>query len=168
MLSFCANDLLYKKNNEVVFEVNQEIDLEDSQKTYTEGNINFILRNSFILSKGNFKSRINLLCDRCGNPFEKRLSFNIDESMEVINKKLNYPEDLELSLEKTFEQVLHTQKIDVIDYVRQFIILNIPYKNLCADDCKNDKIISSDLEKKDIDPRWKDLLLYKDELKENK
>lgn len=167
LFSFCANDLLYKKNNEIDFEIEQEIDLDDDNKSYTRGYIKFILKNDFVLSKGNLESNLELICDRCNNSFNKKLDFVIDEAIEVINKKRDYPEELELNLEKIFEQVLHTQKINVIDYIREFIIINIPYKNLCSDDCKNDKIISLNLEAKNIDPRWEDLLLYKDKLKEN-
>jgi uncharacterized metal-binding protein YceD (DUF177 family) len=169
MLSFCANELFYKKNNQVVFEINQEIDLYDSKKSFVQGNVNFTLKDNFILSKGTFSSKVTLLCDRCCNSFEKDLIFNVDESIEVLNKKSIYPKELELTLENTFEQVFHTQKVDVIDYIRQFIILNIPYKNLCSENCKNDKIISLDLEEnKLIDPRWEKLLLYESKLKESK
>ncbi|GIW21451.1 MAG: hypothetical protein KatS3mg068_0458 [Candidatus Sericytochromatia bacterium] len=170
MLSVCANELLYKKNNQVSFDINQEIDLEDENGiTYTKGNITFTLRNSFILSKGSFISSLKLTCDRCNNSFNTELKFSIDESIEVINRKCNYQKELELKLDETFEQVLHTEKINVIDYIRQFIIINIPYKNLCSIECKNDKInaLDSYKEENSIDPRWKDLLLYKDKLKEN-
>ena len=42
----------------------------------------------------------------------------------------------------------------------------MPMKNLCSEDCVNEKLEKFNSEKSDIDPRLEKLILYKDKIKE--
>jgi len=93
------------------------------------------------------------------------LKFDIDEVIEVSNE--SFPtEDLEHTSETINEQIAPTEKIDIVDYIRQYVILNLPTKKICSETCVNDEISAFNAKaQSEIDPRWEKLHSYKDKIK---
>ncbi len=167
MISFSASELARKENQEVSFEIDEPIelfnDLESSGNT--KGKVKFQLRNGFILIGGKVLSPIKLTCDRCAKKLDYQLNFDIDEVIEVNDEP--YPTgEVEFTTEEINEQIKSDEQIDLKDYIRQYIILNIPSKNVCSEDCVNSDLeaVNSQFEN-NIDPRWEKLISYKDKIK---
>lgn len=167
MISFTANELTRKEDKKVSFEIDELIELSDDLKSAgnTKGDVEFQLRDNFIIIEGNFTSPIKLTCDRCAKEFDHQLNFDIDEVIEVNDEP--YPtEDVEFTAEEIHEQIGSDEKIDLQDYIRQYIILNIPSKNICSENCVNEEIDQVNAESENsIDPRWEKLISYKDKIK---
>jgi len=107
----------------------------------------------------NITGKVELICDRSLEPFD----FNIDTSHEVVFKYGG--EEKELS-EDVHVILKDTQRINISDFLYQFISLEIPMKKLhpkFQDEDESDEIIySSNVEEETsdteaIDPRWEAL-----------
>ncbi len=103
------------------------------------------------------------ICDRCLEPYNRSLA-------DVIN--LLYTSDLKLKNEEDdtiFYIPAATKEVDLVDPLRQTLILALPLKRLCNEDCKglcvhcgaNLNITKCKCPTGRVDPRWeklKDLL----------
>ena len=167
MISFSADELEKKEDQKVSFEIDERIELSEDLESAgnTKGNVEFQLRNGFILIEGNFLSPIKLTCDRCAKKIDYQLNFDVDEVIEVNDQP--YPTgEVEFITEEIHEQVKSDEHIDLHDYIRQYIILNIPTKTVCSEDCVNPELETLNLQAQNsIDPRWEKLVSYKDKLK---
>ena len=88
--------------------------------------------------KGNIKALIKLQCSRCLNFFNYDLTANFDENFSKENIDDFYP--------------VLDDHIDLTDMVIDNIILSLPIKPLCSENCKG--IRSSQDKNNDIDPRF--------------
>jgi len=102
------------------------------------------------------QTTLSLLCDRCAEPFsqdlseEYRLLFTSDPDM--VNE-----ED-----ESTFRISESTEEVDLTDPLRETLLLALPAKHICRDECKglcaqcgtNLNQGSCTCERQQIDPRW--------------
>ncbi|MBU5590851.1 DUF177 domain-containing protein [Clostridium sp. MSJ-4] len=104
-------------------------------------------------------TELELVCSRCLEKFNYPLNFQMNEQM-------SFDEDIE----DEDIIILNNDKLDVTEFVENSIILTLPMKRLCSEDCKglcqncgtNLNIQSCDCYKHDIDPRLaklKDLFL---------
>ncbi len=115
------------------------------------------------LVQGRVRTRANFVCDRCAEPYVAE----IDDRMTVLytlSDKILPPEE-----ERKFDEIRRidpeTLEIDISDDVRQTLILAIPLKKLCSEDCKglcphcgaNLNVEACRCEKETIDPRWEAL-----------
>jgi uncharacterized metal-binding protein YceD (DUF177 family) len=167
MMSFCANDLAKKDEKKVSLEVDEKIELADDIATTgnTVGKVEFQLRNNFIIIDGKFETPVRLVCDRCTMDYDMNLKFDIDEAIEVSDAPVP-TEEQEFTAENFHEQVAPGEKIDILDYIRQYIILNLPGKKLCSEVCINDDINAFNSKAEDeVDPRWEKLKSLKDKIK---
>lgn len=164
MMSFCANELLKREDKKVSYEINEPIVLFDDiiSTGNTAGRVEFQLRNNFIIILGHFETPVKVFCDRCTKDYDLNLKFDIDEVIEVSDDP--FPtEYLEFTLEEIHEQISSTQQIDIEDYIRQYIILNLPTKKLCSETCTNNDLNDFNAQAEEAgDPRWEKLRSYKD------
>lgn len=114
-----------------------------------EGNIrNF---SGYILLNADIKLKAQVICARCGNDFDTVFSFSTEQ--KLTNKLENQENDEFL--------IIENGSFDITEYVSESILLELPSKFICKDDCKglclkcgknlNDSLCSCD--KRDIDPR---------------
>lgn len=105
-----------------------------------------------ILLEGSVKPNISAVCARCGKEFVYNESIALEA--KIADKLANKDED---------EFILMVDSaIDIEDLVRSALILELPSRYLCRDDCKglcakcgcdlNETACSCDTE--DRDPRW--------------
>lgn len=168
MLSISANELLKKTDNKASYQIDKDFAIDDDQvKTLDDisGKLELQLRNNFVIATGNFKSSVELVCDRCTNNYTSLLEFDFDEAIEVSEKEI-LKDEVEFDSEDVHEHVSADEQIDVVDLLRQYVLLNMPMKSLCSEDCVNEKLEKFNSEKSDIDPRLEKLILYKDKIKE--
>jgi uncharacterized protein len=102
------------------------------------------------------QTELSFLCDRCAEPFslamseQYRLLFTSDPDM--VNE-----ED-----ESTFRISESTEEVDLTDPLRETLLLAMPAKRICRDECKglcaqcgaNLNETTCTCEKQQIDPRW--------------
>lgn len=100
------------------------------------------------------KSVLNLVCDRCLEPFDREVSLSFDH---VLVRELNTDSDEYVVCEDGI--------LDLAELVRADFLLELPTKVLCREDCKglcpqcgkNLNFDSCECRKKDMDPRWEAL-----------
>lgn len=121
----------------------------------------------YVLS-GRVKTAVTLSCDRCLSPFKGNVEADI--TVNYITRKLDPTEDvIDAETDDGLEEVIGTS-INLKKALMEQIILQIPMKTICSDDCKglcsqcgidlNKE--SCDCDRTSIDPR---LLKLKDLLK---
>jgi uncharacterized protein len=68
--------------------------------------------------KGNLKGKLNLVCDRCAEPFVKNWESEMDEIYELEKEEI------------------FNKEIDIEPKIKDFVLNNFPIKVLCREDCK--------------------------------
>lgn len=126
------------------------------------------LHDQLILSVNSF-FKAKFECDRCANEFKTKMTSDYkmvylmnEEPAETSSLNVNY-----LSRDAV--------KIDLTNDVREFALLSVPMKKLCAEDCKGlCAKCGTDLNKNkcsctvnEVDPRWKPLIDLKEKLNLN-
>ena len=107
----------------------------------------------------------NLICDRCTKEFHSVITSNY-RMIYLFTQKVEHSEN-----DKMDVVYLHpeTDKIDLIEDIRDYVLLAVPMKKLCSEDCKglcpkcglnlNDG--PCQCKEENIDPRWEPLLKLK-------
>jgi uncharacterized metal-binding protein YceD (DUF177 family) len=133
---------------------------EDSIVKKGNGRINVMLEKAPTMLSLTFllKGEVELICDRSLDPF----MFPIDKENLV---RLKFGDHQEEFSEDLFLISTNTQKIDIGQFVYEFITLAIPMKKLhprYKDDTETDEMVfysadDADESSNDIDPRWNEL-----------
>jgi len=134
------------------------VDLQDSEEFHSPIQVSYVADKigEEVFIKVNLKSNAELTCDRCLELYH----LPIEENIDII-----LTQDREL-LERDEEDIFFvdqsTRTIDISGSVRQTLLLAIPFKKLCREDCKglcphcgqnlNIAACSCILQKQD--PRW--------------
>ncbi|MCD6336651.1 MAG: DUF177 domain-containing protein [Candidatus Marinimicrobia bacterium] len=106
---------------------------------------------------GKISTKLNLNCDRCLEIYEEIVNHNFEV---VYTSKENVVQDDHIIFLPPQEI-----EIDLKPYVRDTIMLNIPFKKVCSDTCKglcavcgvNLNYHTCTCNKEKIDPRWDSL-----------
>ncbi|MDF2883370.1 MAG: hypothetical protein K0R54_3927 [Clostridiaceae bacterium] len=125
------NDLLAKKNIskklDLIIEENSFKDSDEEIKFLTpivfDGNIDII--GDIINLTGTVKTKIQLICSRCLEPFPYDISLEINEKFS--NLIANEDDDIIF---------LDSDTIDITEIIVNNIILTLPIKRLCKENCK--------------------------------
>ncbi|MFD3156527.1 YceD family protein [Haloimpatiens sp. FM7330] len=115
-------------------------------------NLDITLRNleNVITLNGNLKAEVILTCSRCLEKFNFTVEVELNE--KISNNQENKDDDVIF---------IHNSKLDLNDIVCTNIIMALPIKRLCKEDCKglcqvcgaNLNYSQCDCDKEDIDPR---------------
>ena len=115
------------------------------------------------------RAEADFICDRCSNEFKR----DVESSYKMIYllESVEHNED-ELNITYLAPE---TDKIDIANDVRDYIILSVPMKKLCKEDCKGlcikcGKDLNTgpcDCKDDEIDDRWKSLSDLKSKLNTN-
>jgi len=123
--------------------------------------------------KGKISFKLRLQCSRCLEFFEREF----DENINYVYKKeeLRYRKEARLRGEDFNTEYIVGDSIDLLPIIHDSVLLSIPMKPLCKEDCKglcpicghnlNYGPCEHQLSKKEeIDPRWEKLLNMKMEV----
>ena len=117
---------------------------------------------------GRIKTRVKLECDRCLKPVERPVS--ADFSLEYITGADYESSSVAvLSEEEMSVSVFDGESIDVDEIVKEQILLAVPARTLCREDCKGIcpecgidlNTGQCNCAAEDVDPRWAALKSFK-------
>jgi uncharacterized protein len=119
------------------------------------------LSDNQVFVNGNVETRAQIECDRCLKPVE--IPVNADFTLEYIGgSEYESSEAAELTEEELSVSVFDGEAIDVDEIVKEQILLAVPTRMLCREDCKGicpecgaDKNTGEcNCVTNEIDPRW--------------
>ncbi|MDI3321621.1 YceD family protein [Pinibacter soli] len=127
-------------------------------------------KTGFMLLKFEIGGRLEVVCDRCGNP----LPFNLWDEFNIVVKLVENPEEMnEQEEDPDVYYISRTEShLHVSDWIYEFINLSIPMQKMCSEDemggPKCNKEVLDMLKKMDTgnnetqNPIWKGLEKFKD------
>lgn len=151
----------------------EEIDLEDEgarlvADTRVEGTAS--RKGEQIRLRGRVQTEVELLCDRCLAPSRAPLEVEFDTSFISQEAEAAKTENIELLAEDLGLSAYDGDSVDLEELVREQILLALPSRRLCREDCKGlCPDCGADLnaghcscEQGEVDPRWSALAGLKD------
>jgi uncharacterized protein len=116
--------------------------------------------------KGNLQGHVELICDRCLQPLETEIETIFEVEYVTLNNyeqadKLSITEH-ELTSADFSLSIYDGERIDLDELTREQILLNLPARQLCQENCAglcekcgaNKNTDDCSCETKEIDPRW--------------
>jgi len=112
--------------------------------------------------RGEIKTEVELLCDRCAAPERVPLAVEFDTSFIPQEVEAVKAENVELAAEDLVLSSYEGDAVDLDELVREQILLALPSRHLCREDCQGlCQKCGADLnagrcscEQGEIDPRW--------------
>lgn len=109
--------------------------------------------------RGEFATKVRTTCVKCLNPYEKKVTGEIESSYldaKLHKKQLDSLEE-GMELEMDFYEELINGEIDIDGLLREYLILEVGSYGVCSELCEG---LSEMKEYEDdgIDPRWAQLL----------
>ena len=120
--------------------------------------------------RGEIRTEVELLCDRCAAPALRPLAVEFDASFIPQEVEAVKAENVELQAEDLGLAAYEGDAVDLDELVREQILLGLPLRHLCREDCKGlCQKCGADLnagqcscEEGEVDPRWAALAELKD------
>lgn len=88
-----------------------------------------------VMVRGNLTADLQLQCSRCLKDFKRPLSVPVDVVYHPI-AELRGEEKYELNSEKLDMGFYSGEELELLDLIKEQIMLNLPMKPLCSDSCK--------------------------------
>lgn len=101
---------------------------------------------------GNIEAEIEIECDRCLKKFNQVLKIDIKEVFSTCDAFDYSHSEIELKNDNFVVELEKEGKIDITDLVYQSIILNLPSKKICSENCEGTEVLK-ELQSNRIDPR---------------
>ena len=120
--------------------------------------------------RGEVRTEVELLCDRCLGPSRTPLAVEFDASFIPQEAEAAKAENVELLSEDLGLSAYDGEAVDLDELVREQILLGLPSRRLCKEDCEGlCPKCGADLnagrcscEQGEVDPRWSALAGLKD------
>jgi len=143
----------------------EEIDLdEEGAQVITEADVRggATRKGEQVRLRGEIKTEVELLCDRCAAPERAPLAVEFDTSFIPQEVEAVKAENVELAAEDLLLSAYEGGAVDLDELVREQILLALPSRHLCREDCKGlCQKCGADLnagqcscEQGEVDPRW--------------
>jgi uncharacterized protein len=141
-----------------------EIDLESEDGTLT-GPAEFTGETQRINGRAHIRGTVNadllVECTRCLESVAKHIEASFDDVFVNASEE-PYAGEIEVSGEKLDESLVPDGKVDMVEVVREQILLALPIQVLCREDCKglcpkcgaDRNLIDCKCADDEIDPRW--------------
>ena len=113
--------------------------------------IHLELKGPHLLMHAEATGDLALVCSRCVQDFPYHLALRVDEHM-VVQADEPTDEELEWDMASVAETVAPDGALDLVDWLRQHLILDMPAKQLCAADCAPPQAAGDTAA--EGDPRW--------------
>lgn len=141
------NDALQHPGRKIAVDIStdlpesDDVDLADSVEGFLEA---YSTGNSLVI-EGEFKTRCNMDCARCGGPLEQEVNFQVTEDFAVEGVPSMYSQDdFARVVDEEGEPLFHENSLIVESLIRQNLILNLPVQPLCTygweGDCPEAKV----------------------------
>ena len=112
--------------------------------------------------RGTIKTEVELLCDRCAAPQSAPLAVEFDTSFIPQEVEAGKEENVELLPDDLGLSAYEGDAVDLDELVREQILLALPSRHLCREDCKglcqkcgaNLNENQCSCEQGETDPRW--------------
>ena len=122
--------------------------------------------------RGTIRTEVELLCDRCASPRNAPLAVEFDTSFIPQEVEAVKAENVELQAEDLILSAYEGDAVDLDELVREQILLALPSRHLCREDCKglcqkcgaNLNENQCSCEQGETDPRWAALADLKKEV----
>jgi uncharacterized protein len=116
------------------YEVDEDVDIE-GQKVRVTGKVHLIRTDRGILARGSMTSQIEIECSRCLEPFQCPVDIKFEEEffplIDVISGlPVGIPEE-----QSGYFIIDQNHIIDLREAIRQYILLAVPMKPLCKEEC---------------------------------
>ena len=118
------------------------------------GELELQLSQDYLLLQGQLRGTAELICDRCLRPFEQPLDVHIDEAIPLSTAGDVPADQWALAL---VEVIGRQETVDVSELTRQYTVLAIPPRRLCAPDCRPPALTQPPQPAATIDPRLRKL-----------
>ncbi len=113
-----------------------------------------------VLVSGDIKGEIRLQCSRCLTPFQRYIELDINLTYLPI-EEINKMETYEIKDDESNISYYRGEQLDITEIVQEQLILSIPMKPLCDEECKglcpvcgaNLNIQECTCKKEEVDPR---------------
>lgn len=92
-------------------------------------------KNSEIFLKGTAKATLQQQCSRCLKIFDIEMKIDID-TLYKPSKEIDIEEHYELKSDELETAFYKNDEIDIDDLLKEQILLNLPMKPLCSEQCK--------------------------------
>lgn len=120
---------------------------------------------------GRVGANVEANCDLCLRPFALPLEIEFDTTFISTEQEMQRAENVELQGDDLEVSVYEGEEVDVDDLVREQILLALPTRLRCREDCKGlCPVCAADLnaapcgcETREVDPRWAALASLKGE-----
>ncbi len=113
------------------FDYIEEIELKDRVLANLTASVN----NFDVNVSGEIKADLLLQCDRCLESYAHQVDVEINENFVSENVVPANQKDYELGKNEFVEELNGTGEVNIKNLIYQSIILNLPNKKLCKDDC---------------------------------
>ena len=125
---------------------------------------------NFLEVSGEAETIVTLICDRCMQNYNHRLSIETSELiwLEVATTDLeNLPLEREVLLEDLSEKLDPTGYFEPQIWIYEQLSLAMPMRQVCGQSCPGTTQVNSVSETPQIDNRWASLASLKEQLKNN-
>ena len=133
-------ELLRKVGNEADVEVTEKMSFPEDGLTLTKPvNINLHLVNTgaSVVLDGGAETEAELDCSRCLKKFQLPLKVEFSEEFARNPYLPRHGGETELKEEDFVSAIEKNNSIDLTDLVRQELLLSLPIKTLCRENCKD-------------------------------
>lgn len=134
------NEIAAQSGRHLDYEINEPPikDLEGAVCTDgVKGLVRFSNTGKNIVVRGEFKTTVELECGRCLKPFRMDISVPIEEALSLAEAVVELDEEDEHEPADEEADVLFIDNVfDLNELIRQSILINIPIRPLCSEECK--------------------------------
>ena len=147
------------------FDIGETCDLDsDIGICEIQGRVRLLRTDRGILASVTLTTKVGGVCSRCLSPLEHPLTIRIEEEY-FPSVDISSGAPIPQSEEASGFTIDHNHVLDLTEAVRQYILLNMPMKPLCREDCAglcphcgaNLNRDSCYCERELVDPRWSKL-----------
>lgn len=89
-----------------------------------------------VFLEGTMNAELVIYCDRCLEPYVYQAPNEIRAVFELMENSLHSKAEHSLSRNEMDTILLKVPAIDVFDFLKQHVVLNVPLKSICRPDCK--------------------------------
>lgn len=150
----------------------EEVELEDEGARLVapaEVRVDASLKGEEVRVRGKIATEVELLCDRCATPQRAPLEVEFDTRFIPQSKAAGETDNVELLTEDMGLAAYEGDSVDLDELVREQLLLALPSRNLCREDCKglcqkcgaNLNAGQCSCEQGETDPRWAALAEFK-------